>query len=125
MFKRLFQTCRTAGVHVYLSSDGNLLEIVDDLIECGVSVHDPQLRANTLSGIIKAYKGKMCAMVDLDRQSFPFLSPKGIRQQVREVVDAMALPEGGLGLVASVYGTDVSLRNITALCEAMEDHCFA
>lgn len=124
LFYHLFQTCRKAGVHVYLSSDGRLLEIVDDLIECGVSAHDPQLRANTLPGIVKAYKGKLCAMVDLDRQSFPFLDPKEIRQQVKEVVDAMALPEGGLGLVAAIYGTDVSLHNIAALCEAIEDYCF-
>ena len=124
MFSKLFQTCRAAGVHVFLSSDGRLLEIVDDLIECGVSVHDPQLRANTLPGIVKAYKGKLCAMVDLDRQSFPFISPEEIRLQVKEVVDTMALPEGGLGLNAAVYGTDVSLNNIAALCEAIEDYCF-
>lgn len=124
MFSRLFQACRKAGVHVYLSSDGCLLEIVDDLIECGVSAHDPQLRANTLPGIAKTYQGRLCAFVDLDRQSFPFISPNEMRQQVKEVVDTMALPEGGLGLVAAVYGTDVSLQNIAALCEAIEDYCF-
>lgn len=124
MFARLFQTCRAAGAHVLLSSDGCLLEIVDDLIECGVSIHDPQLRANTLPGIVKAYKGKLCAMVDLDRQSFPFLTPQELRQQVKAVVDAMALPEGGLALIAAVYGADVPLRNIEALCEAMEDFGF-
>jgi hypothetical protein len=124
MFTRLFQTCRQAGVHVLLSSDGCLLEIVDDLIECGVSIHDPQLRANTLPGIVKAYKGKMFAMVDLDRQGFPFLSPQEIRQQVRDVVEAMASPQGGFGIQAAIYGTDVSLLNIQALCEAMEEYCF-
>jgi hypothetical protein len=123
-FKRLFQTCRQAGVHVLLSSDGCLLEIVDDLIECGVSIHDPQLRANGLPGIMKAYKGKLCAMVDLDRQGFPFLSPQELRQQVQQVVDAMASPQGGLALIAAIYGVDVPLKNIAALCEAMEDCCF-
>lgn len=124
LFYNLFQTCRKAGVHVLLSSDGRLLEIVDDLIECGVSVHDPQLRANTLEGIVKAYKGKLFAMLDLDRQGFPFMRPGEIRQQVRQVVDALAMPEGGLGVLAAVYGTDVSLANIAAICEAMEDFCF-
>ena len=38
----VFQRCREAGVHVWYSSDGNILPIVDDLIECGVSIHDPQ-----------------------------------------------------------------------------------
>ena len=124
-FSRLFQTCRRAGIHVYLSSDGNLLRVVDDLIECGVSVHDPQLRANTLQGIVRAYKGKLPAFVDLDRQSFPFITPRQIREQVKEVVGEMALPEGGLGLIASFYGgVDIPLRNIEAMCEALEKFCF-
>ncbi|MBI2940014.1 MAG: hypothetical protein HYY04_06200 [Chloroflexi bacterium] len=124
MFKRLFQTCRAAGAHVYLSSDGRLLDIVDDLVECGVSVHDPQLRANTLEGIVRAYRGKLCANVDLDRQGFPFMTAAEIRQQVKEVIDAMAMPEGGLMVLAAVYGQEIPLRNIAAICEAFEDYCF-
>ena len=56
-----------------------LLAIVDDLIECGVSMHDPQLRANTLEGIVLSYRGKLCAAIDLDRQGFPFLTPAQLR----------------------------------------------
>jgi uroporphyrinogen decarboxylase len=123
LFATLFQTCRQAGVHVTLSSDGCLLEIVDDLIECGVSMHDPQLRANTLQGIMRAYRGKLCANLDLDRQSFPFLTAQQLREQIKEVVDTMALPEGGLMVLAAIYGKDVPLRNIAAICEAMEDYC--
>jgi len=123
MFKKIFSTCREAGTHVFLSSDGCLLEIVDDLIECGVSVHDPQLRANTLDGIVKAYKGKMCVNVDLDRQMFPFCKPEDIKRQVKEVVEKLYSPKGGLMVFGSIFGGDVSLENIEALCEAMEEYC--
>ena len=124
MFKKIFQTCRNAGTHVALSSDGCLLEIVDDLIECGVSVHDPQLRANTLKGIVRVYKGKLCANVDLDRQAFPFARPTEIRDQIKEVVDVMADPKGGFMMQAGIYGADVPLKNIEAICEVMEEYCF-
>ena len=123
MFKKIFTRCREAGVHVYLSSDGCLLEIIDDLIECGVSVHDPQIRTNTLDGIAKAYKGKVCANVDLDRQMFPFCKPGDIKRQVKEIVDKLALPEGGLMIWGAIAGGDTSLENIEAVCEAMEDYC--
>ena len=53
MYSAIFQPLRKANIHVNLSSDGRLLDIVDDLVECGVSIHDPQLRANTLEGIQK------------------------------------------------------------------------
>jgi len=122
MFKELFTTCRKAGTHVLLSSDGCLLEIVDDLIECGVSMHDPQLRANTLEGIAKAYKGKMCINLDLDRQMFAFCTPEDIRTQVREVVETLGSSQGGLMIFGAVSGTNVPLENIEALCGALEEH---
>ena len=123
MFKELFTTCRQAGVHVYLSSDGHLLEIVDDLVECGVSVHDPQFRANTLEGIERCYKGKICIDLDLDRQMFPFCTPQEIRDQVEEGIERLYLPEGGLMIKAAAYGEDVPLENIEALVAALEELC--
>jgi uroporphyrinogen decarboxylase len=124
MFALIFQTCRAAGSHVCLSSDGNVLEIVDDLIECGISMHDPQLRASTLEGIVSHYKGKVCTTVDMDRQSFPFLTPAEIKDQFRRVMDAMYDPRGGLMISASCWGADVPLRSIAAICEAVEETCF-
>ncbi len=120
MFMKIFHTCRDAGTHVALSSDGHMLEIVDDLIECGVSIHDPQLRANTLEGIKRAYKGKMCVHLDLDQQMFPFCQPEELRAQVEAVVKEMGSPQGGLMLSAWVT-PDVPLENIEALATAMEE----
>jgi uroporphyrinogen decarboxylase len=124
-YKALFRTCRDAGARVSYSSDGNLLMIVDDLIECGVSLHDPQFRANTLEGIVKAYKGKMCAMVDLDQQGIlPFGTPPQVDAHVRKVVEAMNSPEGGLMVYAEIHPT-YPLANISALCDALEAYCLA
>ncbi len=123
MFRKLFTTCRRAGTHVYVSSDGCLLDIVDDLVECGVSAHDPQFRANTLEGIERVYKGKMCVDLDLDRQMFAFCRPSDIRDQIKESVERLNSPEGGFMMKAEVSGTNVPLENIEAICEAMERYC--
>lgn len=119
-YKEMFGTCRKAGAHVYYSSDGNLLDIVDDLIECGVTMHDPQVRACTVNGIAKAYKGRLCACVDLDRQMLPFCSPADIRAHVEEIVRKVGSPDGGLMLLAWLT-PDVPLENIEAICSAMEE----
>jgi uroporphyrinogen decarboxylase len=119
-YKKMFMTCRDAGTHVNYSSDGNLLEVVDDLIGCGVSIHDPQLRACTLEGIVKAYKRKMCVKVDLDEQMFAFCTPEDIREQVKEVVERLYSPQGGLMLYGEP-GPDVPLENIQAICSALEE----
>ena len=123
LYKKLFTMCRDAGTHVYLSSDGRLLDIVDDLIDCGVSIHDPQLRANTLEGIANAYKGKMCIDLDLDCQMFAFCRPADIRKHVKEAVDKLYLPEGGLMIKAEFIGENIPLANIEAMCRAMEEFC--
>ncbi len=124
MFKEIFSVCREAGAHVLLSSDGRLLEIVDDLINCGVSRHDPQLRANTLAGIEAAYKGELCIELDLDRQMFPFCTPQDIRRQIEDVIARLGSPEGGLMISGSISGPNVPLQNIEALCSALEELCW-
>jgi hypothetical protein len=122
MFREVFQKCKAAGVKGYLSSDGRMLEIVDDLIEIGVAMHDPQLRANTLDGIEKHYKGRMCIKLDLDRQMFPFCTEKDIWNQVETVVNRLSEPEGGLVMMVHVYD-ETPLKNIEALCQAIEEIC--
>lgn len=123
MFKTIFQTVRQAGALVALSSDGRLVDIVDDLVECGVNMHDPQFRANTLEGIERAYKGKMCINLDLDRQMFAFCTPRDIHEQVRQSVERLNSPRGGLMLTGSVWDNNTPLENIEALISAMEEHC--
>jgi hypothetical protein len=75
-------------------------------------MHDPQLRANTLEGIAGAYKGKMCINLDMDRQMFPFCAPEDIMQQVKESVEKLNLPEGGLMIFAAIFGANEYGREI-------------
>jgi uroporphyrinogen decarboxylase len=122
MFSSLFRKIRAAGSLVSLSSDGRILEIIDDLVECGLTIHDPQLHANGLADIARVYKGKLCISLDLNSQSFPFLTPVQLRDTVKASVESLGDPKGGLMLLAEAYG-DVPLRNLEALCCAFEDYC--
>jgi len=130
-YQEMFSRCRRAGTHVFYSSDGYMLSLVDDLIDCEISLHDPELRTNTLEGIQKAYfQGnraredhpvRLCASVQLDTQMLPNCKPEEIRQQVADAV-AINPPDGGLMLYTYVSG-EVPLENIEALCCALEEFC--
>jgi hypothetical protein len=122
-YAQIFGLCRGVGAHVYLHSDGHILEIIGDLIECGVTVLNPQIRANTLDGLVRECKGKVCVNLDLDRQLFPFCTPKDIDEHVREAVVKLGSKEGGLMLVAECE-PDVPLENIEAICQALEKYMF-
>ena len=123
-YTEMFHECRSAGCHVWYSSDGNVLEAVPDLVECGVSIHDPQVRANTIDGIVKAYRGKLCALVDIDEQMMPICSPEDIRAQIKEIVDKLGDRRGGLMIFAAPT-PDVPMANIEAICTAWEEYCFS
>ena len=100
-----------------------MLRIVDDLAESGVTMHDPQVRANTIQGIAKTYKGKLCPQIDIDEQMLPYCTPEDIHQQIKEVVEAMYAPEGGFAIYA-IPSPDVPLENIEALCTGWEEVCW-
>ena len=119
-FEAIFGPCRDRGVSVFLHSDGHILEIIPHLAECGLTAINPQIRANTLDGLVQVAKGKICIKLDLDRQLFPFATPDQIREHIREAKDALYLPEGGLMLNAEC-APDVPLANIRAICETLEE----
>ncbi len=119
-YRRMFGLCAEAHVPVRLHTDGHVLEIVPDLIECGVDVLNPQVRANGLEGLRRMARGKVCIHLDLDRQLFPFAEPEGLRRHVEEAVESLRLPEGGLMLYAECE-PDVPLENIRAICRILDE----
>ncbi len=119
-YKKMFELCKKGRVYVYLHSDGHILEVIDDLIECGIDIINSQIRANTLYGIEENIKGKVCIDLDLDRQLFPFAIPKEIKEHIKEAVLRLKDERGGLMLSAECE-PDVPLENIEAICETLEE----
>jgi uroporphyrinogen decarboxylase len=121
-YTKMFKVCRETGVHVYLHSDGRVIEVVEDLIKSGVTILNIQDRVNGIGNIARACKGKVCIDLDIDRQTLlPFGTPRDIESHVKEVVVKLGSKQGGLMLTAGLY-PDVPLANIDALCRAMEKY---
>lgn len=119
-FSQLFGLCRENGVYVGLHTDGHILDIIPDLIECGVQLLNPQVRPNTLEGLKRVCTGKVALKLDLDRQLFPFASKQELRDHIHQAVDMLALPEGGLMLLAEC-SMDVPLENIETIFTTLTD----
>jgi hypothetical protein len=117
-FSAIYKPCVDAGKLIYMHTDGCIWEIMSDLIECGVSIINPQFRANGLYKLVSVCKGKIPINLDLDRQLFPFASPAELRDHVMECVKALYLPEGGLGLNLEI-SPDIPLCNIDALFDVV------
>jgi hypothetical protein len=121
-YDRMFEPIRQAGVPIYLHTDGHILEIIPDLIDVGVTVLNPQFRANGLDGLVETARGKIALDQDLDRQLFPFATASQIEAHIRMVHGTLSTPEGGLMLYAECE-PDVPLENIDAICTVLEKVC--
>lgn len=115
---QIYEPFCEAGHYVYMHSDGHIFEIIPDLVDCGVSVINPQVRANGLDNLAAVCKGIVCVDLDLDRQLFPFATPAEIDAHVRAAVETLGSPRGGLWLKAEI-GFDVPLENVDAICAAL------
>lgn len=120
-YARMYGMCQEAGAKVYMHTDGHIVPIIKDLIECGVNIVNPQIRANGLENLARECKGKVCVSLDLDRQLFPFATPEEIDDHIREAVEVLGSPAGGLWLIAEC-ADDVPLQNIEAICVALEKY---
>jgi uroporphyrinogen decarboxylase len=120
-YRQLMQPCRAAGAHVYLHSDGHILELVDDLIACGVTILNPQDLCNGIDNLASHVKGRVCISLDIDRQRIvPFGTRAEIRELIREEVVKLGSPRGGFMFAGGIY-PPTPAENVDALCCALEE----
>lgn len=108
---------------IYMHTDGCIYEIMPDLVECGVDIINPQFRANGLDNLVRVCRSenRIAINLDLDRQMFPFATPSELDSHVRECVEALYLPEGGLGLNIE-FNYEVPLENMAAVLDAADKY---
>lgn len=120
-YKRLMKPCRQANCQVYLHSDGYIMELIDELIESGVTIINPQDLCNGIDNLARYVKGRVCIDLDIDRQKIvPFGTRQEIRALIEEEVRKLGSPQGGFAMGAGIY-PPTPPQNIDALCDALEE----
>jgi uroporphyrinogen decarboxylase len=122
VYTRLMRPARSRNVLVHMHSDGHIMEIVDDLVDCGVDIINLQDLVNGVDNIAREIKGRMAVSLDIDRQQIVrFGTPRDIDDHIRAVVDKLNDPAGGLSLHHGLY-PGIPIENATALMNAMEHY---
>ncbi len=121
IYKKYINLTHEAGKYFFLHSDGNTLQIIDDLIEINLDVYNPQFSCMNLGKLANKVRGKMCISSDIDRQ---YILPKGRPNEVKEYVEKvieMFWQEGGL-IDHIEIGPDVPLKNATSAFSAFKKY---
>lgn len=121
-YTAMWAPCREAGSLVQMHTDGMIIPLVDDLIEAGVNVLNPQARVNTLADMRESMRHRVAIFLSLDLQGvLVFGTPQEVDDHVRETIEMLGSPRGGLMLSTGVY-EDVPLANVVAMAEAMRKY---
>jgi hypothetical protein len=111
---------REAGCLVHMHSDGDIRDLVSDITISGVDALNLQDLVNGIDWIAKNLKGRVCIDVDIDRQQVTrFGTPEQIDRLIREEVEELGSPEGGLMMIYGLY-PGVPIGNAKAVMDAME-----
>ena len=120
IYERLTAPAHEAGCLVHMHSDGDIRDLADDLLAGGVDALNLQDLVNGLDWIAARLKGRVCIDLDVDRQQVTrFGTPAQIDALIREEVETLGSPEGGLMMIYGLY-PGVPLENVAAVMDAME-----
>lgn len=119
-YQRLMRPAREAGCIIHMHSDGDIRDLVDDLVDSGVQVVNLQDLVNGIEWIRARFKGRVCIDLDIDRQSVTrFGTPADVDRLIRTEIAALGSREGGLMMIYGMY-PGIPLANAKALMDAME-----
>ena len=119
-YSRMIKLAREKDIPVHMHSDGDIRLLANDLMDSGVSVINLQDQVNGIDWIKENLKGKVCIDLDIDRQKITcFGTPQEVDRLIRDEVEMLAAPEGGLCMVYGMY-PGMPMKNMEALMDAME-----
>jgi len=124
-YARMFDRVRAGGAHVWMHLCGNVVAILPDLIDIGLSVLNPvQPQAMDVHQLAREFGGKVCFNGGVDVQGTMVTgSPDNVKSELRELVDLFGRYDGGYicGTSHSIM-PETPLDNVIALYEAFLEY---
>ena len=111
-------------IHVWYHSDGNVLAILDDLVEIGITILNPVQPECMQPLEVRRRCGKHLAFDGCvgTQTTFPFGTPEEMRRTVHELIDTLDGKNGGLMLSPThVLEPEVPPENVAAFFAACDE----
>jgi uroporphyrinogen decarboxylase len=123
-YMAMFDKVTGAGMDVHFHSDGNIVDIIPDLIDIGVKVLNCQAMVIGLDTLKKNFRGKVCFRTDLDRQKIvPFGPPEEVRAHIRDVFASLGTSRGGI-IACGEIGPETPLENIRVMYDTFMRYAY-
>ena len=124
LFKRQIEPVKQAGIKVIYHSDGNLMEILDDLVDAGIDALNPveSTAGMNLAAIKKRYGKNLILIGNVDANIMTLGSPDQVEEEVKRCLREGA-PGGGycLDTGAGEIMPGYPVQNVIRMCEAVRE----
>jgi uroporphyrinogen decarboxylase len=123
-FENMVKGLKSFGVPVIMHNDGNLWEILDDLVDTGIDAYHPVEKAATmdLGKIKERYKGRICPIGNVNNKTTMVSgTPGDVRKEALECLRTGA--PGGRYIISTDHSLhdDIPLANVMALIETVNE----
>lgn len=128
VFRRFFRPmyadyvaiARRYGKFVFMHSDGNILEIMDDLVGIGIDAINSQVACMGVAELGRRFKGRMTFWGEIDRQDLlAFGSTEQVDEAVREI-RAHLYADGGV-IAQCEFGPGANPENVLQVFRSWHD----
>lgn len=119
-YRLMGETCRKLDMPFIYHSDGDLREVLDDLVACGVNaLHPIEPKAMDILELKRSYGGKLCLIGNIDLSyTLTRGTPSEVEAEVKERIETLG-PGGGYCVGSSNTVTNyVPLENFRAMVDA-------
>jgi len=120
MYRDYAEVARHHGKYVFMHSDGNIIDIIDDLIEIGIHALNCQIHCMGVETLGTRFRGRITFWGEIDRQHLlPYGSLMDIRKAVEEV-HAQLYADGGV-VAQCEFGPGARPENVLEVFKAWDD----
>ncbi|MCL5985105.1 MAG: hypothetical protein M1371_00895 [Actinobacteria bacterium] len=117
--RRMIDVCRSLNMPFIFHSDGDISDILDDIVEMGVNaIHPVEPKSMDLTSLKKKYSGRLCFCGNIDVGILASGTPEIIWGEVEKLFNIMGRG-GGFGVGSGNSIPDyIPIKNYRALIEA-------
>lgn len=120
-YKKMFDVVHEGGAYVFFHSDGYIMDIIDDFVEIGVDVLNPQFSCHDLEKLALKTRGKLCISTDIDRQYIlPFGTISKVTHYVSRVIKLFGSENNGGMICRGEASADTKIDNIRVMYETFD-----
>ncbi|MDR0475981.1 MAG: hypothetical protein LBH43_20240 [Treponema sp.] len=120
---RTFAPIKAKGLPVILHSCGNILDILDDLVDIGLDCYQTvQPEIYDLRELKKRFGGRLAFFGAISTQQFlPFAQPAEVKAKIKETISILGTNGGYICAPTHQVPEDVPAENIMAMIEALKN----